>query len=442
LTEARSEPRRHLGLLDATAVYAGIILGSGIFIAPAAIAGAVPSRAAAFGLWICGGIVAACGASCYAECAGRVPKNGGFFVFNREAYGPAVAFVGGWAAIFVTYPASIAAIALVFSSYLAEATGLSGWERVTAAAALVLASALNVAGLRTGPRAQVVLTTAKIGALAALAAAALVAHARGAPVAPPLAPLTSPVVMSVSWLSVFLILLWTYDGWSDVTLVAGEVKDPGRNIGRAVMLGTAALVLAYGVTQIAVMTILPDGRAAGSSRPVADAVAALWGPSAGRGVAVLVCVSTFGAVLGTVFTVSRLGFAMARDGAFIRSLATLHPKWGTPARATWALTGAGLFYVVLGSFGGILALFTFSVWIFYGLTAVALLILRRRGVGEPVAWRAPLGFVPPLVVLAVGAVLTVQLVADDPWRALGGAALLASAFPASAIIARFDARRR
>lgn len=442
MTEAGTEPRRHLGLLDATAVYAGIILGSGIFIAPAAIAGAVPSRAAAFALWICGGIVAACGASCYAECAARVPQNGGFFVFNREAYGPAVAFVGGWAAIFVTYPASIAAIALVFSSYLAEATGMSGWERMTAAAALMLASALNVAGLRTGPRAQVVLTTTKLGALATLAVAALVAHGRGSPAAPPLPPAASPAAMTVSWLSVFMILLWTYDGWSDVTLVAGEVKDPGRNIGRAVLLGTAALVLAYGVTQIAVMTILPDGRAGASSRPVAAAVAALWGNSAGRGVAALVCVSTFGAILGTVFTVSRLGFAMARDGAFIRSIATLDPRWGTPARATFALTGAALFYVALGSFGGILALFTFSVWIFYGLTAVALLILRRRGVGEPVAWRAPLGWVPPVVVLGVGAVLTVQLVAADPWRALGGALLLASAFPAYAIIARFDARRR
>lgn len=129
---------------------------------------------------------------------------------------------------------------------------------------------------------------------------------------------------------------------------------------------------------------------------------------------------------------------MAQGGAFLRSVATLHPRWGTPARATAALAAAAVFYVWLASFRSIVAWFTFSVWIFYGITAVALLRLRRRGVGEPVAWRAPLGWVPPVVVLLVGAGMTVQLVADDPLRALGGAALLAAAFPAYAFIARRD----
>jgi APA family basic amino acid/polyamine antiporter len=133
---------------------------------------------------------------------------------------------------------------------------------------------------------------------------------------------------------------------------------------------------------------------------------------------------------------------MAESGAFFRGLARLHPTWGTPARATAALAAASVAYVFLASFRNILALFTFSVWIFYGITAVGLLILRRRGVGEPVAWRAPLGWVPPAVVLTVGAGMTVQLVADDPLRALAGAALLAAAFPAYALIARSGGRRR
>jgi amino acid transporter len=441
LTGSAEPLRRHLGLADATAIYAGIILGSGIFVAPAMVAGAVPSIPAAFGLWICGAAVAACGASCYAECAARVPSNGGFFVFNREAYGPAVAFVGGWAAIFVTYPASIAAIALVFAEYLAKVTGAPGWERATAASALVLAAILNVAGLRTGPRAQIVLTSTKILALGALAVAALLVHAPGAPGAavatPPFGPETA-----AAWLSALMIMLFAYDGWSDVTLVTGEVRDPGRNIGRAVLLGTLILAILYGLTQVAVMTALPGGAAARSVQPVAEAVEATLGSGAGRAVSALVVVSTFGSILGTVFTVSRLGFAMAQGGAFLRSLATLHPRWGTPARATAALAAASVVYVRLASFRSILALFTFSVWIFYGITAVALLILRRRGVGDPVAWRAPLRWLPPVVVLVVGAGMTVQLVADDPIRALGGATLLAAAFPAYALIARSDARRR
>jgi APA family basic amino acid/polyamine antiporter len=441
LTRSSEAPRRHLGLADATAVYAGIILGSGIFVAPAAVAGAVPSMPAAFLLWACGAAVAACGASCYAECAARVPSNGGFFVFNREAYGPAVAFVGGWAAIFVTYPASIAAIALVFADYLAKATGLTGGERTAAAAALTAAGVLNVCGLRTGPRAQVVLTSIKVGVLAALAAAALIAHGHAAP---PAVTTAAPAVpaSAAAWLFALMIMLFAYDGWSDVTLVAGEVKEPGKNIGRAVLAGTGILAALYGLTQVAVMTALPDGAAAASAQPVAAAVEATLGAGAGRGVSMLVVVSTFGSIAATVFTVSRLGFAMAQAGAFLPSLATLHPRWGTPARATAALVAASLVYVGLASFRGIVALFTFAVWIFYGLTAVALLILRRRGVGEPVAWRAPLGWVPPAVVLLVGVGMTVQLVRDDPVRALGGAALLASACPVYALIARSGSTRR
>jgi len=435
---APAPPVRHLGLTDAAAIYAGIILGSGIFVAPGAVAGLGVSIPAAVALWIAGAVVAACGASCYAECAARLPANGGFFVFNREAYGPAVAFVGGWAAIFVTYPASVAAIALVFARHLGEAVGFAGWERTSAAGALALAGVLNVAGLRTGPRAQTLLTACKLGILAVLGVAALAAgpHAAAGPAAPP------PAAGTIAWLPAVMILLWTYDGWSDVTLISGEVREPGRNIGRAVLLGTAALAAVYALTQVAVMVTLPAERLAVSTRPVADAVEAIWGPAAGRAVAWAVVVSTFGAILGVVLTVSRLGFAMARDGAFIRTLATLHPRWGTPARATAALTVTAILYVTRGSFRDILTYFTFSVWIFYGLIAVALLILRRRGVGEPAPWRAPLGVVPPLVVLAVGSCMTVNLVVQKPLHALAGAAILACGYPAYVLISRSAARAR
>jgi APA family basic amino acid/polyamine antiporter len=425
-----------MGLADATAIYAGIILGSGIFVAPSAIAGAAPSIPAAFLLWIAGALVAACGACCYAECAARVPSNGGFFNFDTKAYGSPVAFVSGWTAIFITYPASIAAIALVFAGYLADATGITGFEKAFAAAALAGAGLLTIAGLRTGPRAQIVLTSAKIGALLVLAVAALTAGGHHAASAVPASIPKTP------WLTALLILLWTYDGWSDVTLVAGEVKNPGRNIGRAVLLGTSALAITYGLTQVAVMTALPPDRAASSARPVAEAVEALWGSAAGRGVAALVVISTFGSILGTVFTVSRLGFAMSESGAFLRWFATLHPRWGTPARATIALTAAAVFYVLVTDFTNILALFTFAVWIFYGLTAVGLLILRHRKVGEPVAWRAPFGWLPSAVVLAVGAGMTIQLVAADWVHAAYGAALLAAAFPVYFFIVRSGVRPR
>ena len=423
-------PPRHLGLVDATALYAGIILGSGIFVAPAAVAAAAPSLPSALALWLAGAVIAACGASCYAECSSRVPESGGFFVFQQRAFGPAVAWVGGWAAIFITYPASIAAIAMIFASYFTEATGLAGWERPVGAAALVAAAALNAAGLRTGPVAQRVLTALKLAALAAVALAALTAPAAD--------PVSRPAtgMDAVTWLGALLLLLWSYEGWSDVTLVTGELRDPRRNLGRAVLAGTAILVVVYGLTQAAVMHAL-GGAAAASSRPVAEATAAAWGPGAGRLVAALVVVSTFGSILGVTLTVSRLAQAMAEGGAVLRTVAPFHPRLGTPVRAIAIVTGASLVYVAVASFRGILAYFTFSVWIFYGLTAVCVFVLRKRRVGEAEAWRAPLGPVAPVVVLGVALAVTAQVVAGRPAEALAGAGMLLAGFVAYAVVRRF-----
>jgi APA family basic amino acid/polyamine antiporter len=427
---ASERPPRHLGLADATAIYAGIILGSGIFVAPAAVAEAAPALPLALALWVAGGLVAACGASCYAECSSRVPESGGFFVFQRKAFGPGVAFVGGWAAVFVTYPASIAAIALVFASYFAEASGLSGWERTIAAAALVVSAGLNAAGLRTGPLAQRGITTAKIAALAAVTALAFAGPAAAPPAS---AASSSGGVSAAAWLGALLLVLWTYEGWSDVTLVAGEVRDPQRNLGRAVLAGTAILVAVHALVQAAVLRALPPDVAAASSRPVADAVAAGWGAGAARLVAALVVVSTFGSILGVTLTVSRLAQAMAQDGALFRGAAPFHARWGTPVRSIAIVTAASFVYVAVASFRGILVYFTFSVWMFYALTAVCLLVLRRRRIGEAHAWRAPLGVLAPAVVLAMAAVVTGQVIAQRPREALAGAAVFASGFVVYAV---------
>ena len=421
---------RHLGLVSATAIYVGIILGSGVFVAPSTVSATGAGPGGAVLLWFLGAVVAACGASCYAECAARLPHSGGFFVFHREAYGPAVAFVGGWAAIFITYPASIAAIALVLAAYLKEAASIAVDERLLAAAAVLGAAAVNVAGLRTGPRAQVLFTSAKIGALLVLVAAGLAVADKGQA----LFPQTENVPDPAMWFSAAILVLWTYEGWSDVTLVAGEVRDPGRNLGRAVLVGTAVLFVTYALVQIMVDTALPG--ASGSTRPVADAAAAAFGPGAARAVAALVVVSTLGSILAVIFTVSRLGYAMAREGAFLPWFGALHPGLGTPVRATAAMTAASLAYLASSSFRDIVAYFTFAVWIFYGLTAVAVLILRRRGVGDPPGWRAPLGIVPSVVVLATGAVMTTHLVRERPKDALLGGALLAAALPVYALVRR------
>jgi APA family basic amino acid/polyamine antiporter len=440
------ELRRQLGFFDVAALHVGAILGSGIFVAPAAIAGAAAGPTSAAALWLAGGLVAACGASIYAECGSRLPHAGGFYVYYREVYGPAMAFVGGWAALLVTYPASAAAIALVFGHYIGQVVPvLQGHATWCAAAAVVATGVINALGVRLAAIVQRILSGSKIAALAVLALAAVVAGGAlagraagaGAAAAPAAgASAAAGATGALSWsaiLGAIVVMLWTYDGWSDIGFIAGEVRDPGRALGRAVLASTAALAAVYALVQTAVMILLPPDRAAGSERVVAEAVEAGLGRGAGVLVAALVALCTFGSVHSVVLGVTRLGYAMGRDGAFLRLLARIDPQLGTPARSTAAIVVTTLVYVFVARFRDLLGLFTFSVWIFYAITAVALLALRRNRTGEATAWRAPGGLLAPIVVLGTAAAMTAGLMADNPRRSFLGLGLLTSGFLAYAL---------
>jgi APA family basic amino acid/polyamine antiporter len=421
--------RRQLGLFDAVAIFVGIILGSGIFVAPSAVAGAAPGVVSAILVWLAAGLVAAFGALCYAECGARLPRTGGFYVFYREVYGDAVAFVGGWAALLITYPASIAAIADIFSRYLREAIpALPEEGRPLAAGAVILAGVLNALGVRSGAWAQRILTVGKVVALATLCLAAMLAPGDGVAERAPVGPFETTTDFGVLIVAL-MVVLWTYDGWSDVTLVSGEVRRPGRNLGRAVLLGIVVLVVLYVSVQLAVLTLLPPEQAAASERVVSDAVQAGLGDGFGRFVALLIVVSTMGSINGIVLTASRLGYAMARDGVFLRWFGEVHPRWETPARSLGLLVVATLIYTATSTFNNLLTLFSFSVWIFYALTAIALVMLRRRRVGEPLEWRAPGGWLAPVILLLVATAMTSGLAVQNPGTALKGIALLTAGFP-------------
>lgn len=424
--------KRQLSWIDAAAVFVGIVLGAGIFVAPAEIASAISSPFWAAALWLVGAIIAACGAFCYAECGARLPRPGGFFVFYGAVYGPAVAFVAGWAALFITYPATLAAIALIFARYLNEiipGIGITDFRAaLVGASALMVVAALNIVGVRLGAWVQKVLTAFKVLALVVLCVAAF-----ASPAAPAIAVTASPVPLFpdglMGILSAMVILLWTFDGWSDVSMMAGELKNPARDLGRAVIFGVAVLAATYMIVQYATMSLLGSAEAAASKQVVAQAVGVGLGPSFAKVVALLVVISTFGALNGIVLAVSRLAFAMSRDQAFLPWFGQIHPRFETPARSTLVLVAAALVYVSVADFRDLLGFFAFNVWLFYGATAVALLKLRRLKVGEPLQWRAPFGVIPPYVVLLTGGLMTVGLLVQAPVRSLIGLAMLLAAFP-------------
>jgi basic amino acid/polyamine antiporter, APA family len=432
------------------ALHVGTILGSGIFVAPAAIAAATSRAPLAAVLWLAGGFVAACGAAIYAECGSRLPHAGGFYVYYREVYGPAMAFVGGWAALLVTYPASAAAIALVFGRYLGQAVpALEGHTMLCAVAAVLASGVINALGVRPAAILQRILSGSKLLALAVLALAAVIAGraaawgagaatATGGTVAAggsaAAAAGGEPSILGgAALLGAVVVMLWTYDGWSDIGLIAGEVRDPRRSLGRAVLISSGVLACVYAGVQASVLVLLPHERAAASERVVADAVEAGLGRGAGILVAGLVALCTFGAVHSVVLGVSRLGYAMGKDGAFLRFFAHIDPHLGTPARSTAAIVGATLVYIFVARFRDLMGLFTFSVWIFYAITTAALLLLRRRGIGDAIAWRAPGGMIAPVVIFATAIGMTAGLLFYNPRRSALGLLLLASGFGAYAL---------
>jgi APA family basic amino acid/polyamine antiporter len=427
--ESGGSLRRQLGLADAIAIYIGIVLGSGIFVAPAAVARAAPGPLGAAGLWLAGGIVAACGGLCYAECGARLPQAGGFFVFYKTAFGDSLAFVAGWAALLVTYPAAIAAIAHVFADYMAEIVpGLGPRTTAVTAAAVLVAGTVNALGVRLSAWTQRILTSAKFLALVALLVAAWLGGGQARAASTPVAAHGSSLASLV--LTAAVVIMWTYDGWSDGPLLAGELRDPARTLGRTIVIGTTLLVVLYIGVQLAVSRLLPADVAASSTRVVADAVEAGLGPRASRLVALLIVVTTGASVNACIFTASRIAYAMSRGGALPAWFGAASGRSATPRRSVLALVAVTTLYAVAGTFDALLAFFSFSVWIFYALTAGALLELRRRGVGEPLAWRAPLGPVPVIVVLLTAAFMTQGLMRDDPRHSLIGLGILLLGFPA------------
>jgi len=438
MTESTSTPvpahelKRQLSFLDAAAIFVGIIIGSGIFVAPAAVAAATSNPWIMAALWLAGATVALCGAFCYAECGARLPHTGGFYVFYRRVYGDKVAFAAGWAALFITYPASIAAIALVFASYLDKilpgvaATPLT--TTLTAAFAVLSAGFFNIVGVRVGANVQRLLTGFKVLALLTLAVAVIVApHSTGVQSA----PMEALPLGFAGLVGAVMMLLWTYDGWSDVTMIAGELKHPSRDLGRAVGLGIATLAVTYIIVQLAVTSLLGASGAAASKQVLADAVSVGLGTGAGRGVAFLVVVSTFGSLNGIVLAASRLAFAMAKHGDFFRWFGQVEPRFETPARSTVILLCASLAYVFVSDFRDLMGFFSFNVWLFYAATAVALFVLRYRKEGEPLEWRAPLGFVPPVVILLTATFMTVSLLTEAPGNSLKGLGMLLVLVPLS-----------
>jgi APA family basic amino acid/polyamine antiporter len=420
--------RREIGVPSAALLVVGGIIGSGIFFTPAEVARALPSGGAIMLVWIVGGLLALAGALTYAELGAMLPQAGGPYVYIREAFGPLPAYLYGWMALVSIASGAIAAVAMGFAGYVARfvEVGLVGGPIGVAAATIVVLAATNIAGLRPGVVLQNTLTLAKIAGLAILVLGGLALWTRvGQPLPVPQAPPPRDSAVE-GFAAAFVAVLFTIGGWQQMNMVAGEVRDPQRTIPRAMFAGIAIVVAIYlGANAVYLHVLGRDGLAA-STAVAADTLGRLAGSAGATFIAVAAMISILGFINVALLTNARLPYALAADGLFFRAVGRVHPRFGTPhvsiaLLAGWALV---LLFATRGEIGSLLSGVVFADWIFFGLGAASVLVLRRTmpGASRPYrTWGYPL--VPALFVIAAAFGVAAAFVAA-PRASLFGSALL------------------
>ncbi len=370
---------RKLSFFDGAALLVGSVIGSGIFVVPSLIAQRVPEPGLVIGIWIFSGLLVLCGALTLAELGAMLPQSGGLYVYMREAYGPFWAFLYGWTIMLVAIPGAIAALTSAFLLYLKMFVPMTLWVEKTVGIGILLGLALvNARGAKQGAGVQNLFTVLKVAGLVALVALALVTrHGDASHFLPLLPDRFSGGLLTAIGLAM-ISTLFAYDGWQFVSFVAGEIRDPGRNVPRSIILGVLIVIVVYVSASLAYIYVLGQPRIAASERVAADAMSAMMGPIGAMLIALTILCSTFGAISANVLAGPRVFFAMGRDGLLFPQLARIHPRYETPANAIWALAfWAGLLSLT-GGYEHLITMSGFANWIFFTMIVLSVIVLRRK----------------------------------------------------------------
>jgi basic amino acid/polyamine antiporter, APA family len=386
-----AKPRRRLGLFDATMIVMGGIVGAGIFANPSEVAHRVHTPFLILGVWVLGGLLAMCGAFIWAELATRLPGvAGGQYVYLREAYHPAVAFVYGWGLLLVTQTGGMAAVAVIFASYFRALTGVAWGESVLAAATLLILIGINCFGARAGSNVQSGLMLLKIGAIAALVIIGLTVGGHSPVQSTSLLKKSFSFDLLKSIGAAMVPIAFAYGGWQTATFVAAEIRDPRRDLSRGLLLGVAGVVTLYLAVNLACLRVLGPTGLDATTTPASDLMRIALGERGARWIALAITISALGFLSQSMLTAPRVYYAMARDGLFFASVGKLFGKSEAPVVAIILQGFAAIVIACSGTYGEILNFEVTVDFIFFGMTAWALFILRRQRIGsDTVVYRVP-----------------------------------------------------
>jgi basic amino acid/polyamine antiporter, APA family len=426
--------QRSLGFSHATAMVVGTIIGASIFVQPSEITRQMPTVGGILLVWIAAGLLTICGALACAELASAFPRTGGVYVYLTESYSPAAGFLWGWAMFWSMHTGIIAAIAMVFARYASVVVPMSDWGlRLTAVALILLLSAINIVGVRHGGRVQTLFTSAKVAAIVIMIAAGAWLT-WGQPM--PAAPVAAGAITLKGFALAMVAGLFAYGGWHMVTFTAGETRDAATTIPRALMIGTLIVTACYAGLNAIYLKVLPLDVLRASTRVAADAADALLGSGGAGAIAVLVMVSTFGAVNGIILTGPRVYYSMAHDGLLFKWLGHAHPRFQTPHRALMVQAAWASILTLTDTYRALFTRVIYTEWIFFALMVAGLFVLRRRRNYAPAyrIWGYPI--VPAIFVIASLVIVAIQI-ADQPANSVIGLGLVLLGWP----VYRFWVRR-
>ncbi|HUR59754.1 MAG TPA: amino acid permease [Opitutaceae bacterium] len=455
---------RALSGVDATALVIGNVIGTGVFLKTAVMAQETGSPLLVLAAWVAAGLLSLAGALTYAELGAMLPHAGGEYVYLREAYGDTAAYYYGWMRFVAGSTGSIAILGVGAATFISAIVPLTtvwaesrfsllgqtihwrfGTLQVTAVAVIVAFTGLNCLSVAVGGRVQSVLTTIKIASIAGLALGIFFLSGTGswAHLAAPAGTVASGGLPAFG--AAMMAALWAYDGWSNMPMVAGEVRDPARNVPRALARGMLVVLALYGAANLAYFFALDLAGIAGArstAHPDALPVAAraaetAFGTGGVRFIAVAFVISALGALNSSVLTGARVPYAMARDGVFPAAVAHLHPRTRVPVTALGVQAVWACVLAVSGTFDQLTDYVVFALWIFYALVASAVFVLRRKRPQAERPYRT-LGYpVVPMLFVLVALWLVINTLVYRPVESLAGVILIGLGWP----VRRFVARR-
>jgi APA family basic amino acid/polyamine antiporter len=419
---------RRLGLFDATMLVMGGIIGSGIFVTPAEVARHVDTPLLIVGVWVLGGIVALAASFVYAELAARRPEVGGQYAYLRDAYGPMPAFLYGWALLLVIQSGGMAAVAITFARYFGNLVHLPVADSAIAVAVLALLTLINCMGVRSGSNVQSVLMLLKIGAIAALVAAGLWF---GPAIAAEPEPVQSGSLSMIAAIGAAMTpVMFSYGGWQTSSFVAGEMRNPQRDLARGLLLGVTGVVLLYTLVAFVCVHALGPAGLAASKTPATDVMRLALGERGATFIAIGIAISALGFLSQGMLTAPRVYFAMAEDGLFFRSLAQVNAATRVPVIAIVLQGFAAAVIAVSRRFDQILSYVVSVDFIFFALTGAALFVFRRRDPDQQVAFKAPLHPLTTGLFVAACVITVVATVWNNTVNSLIGYAILLAGVPA------------